>query len=186
MKLYEKIKKIREDLGLSIQDISNKVIKIFGEKKAISYRTIYRVEKGQIAKFSSVLQICAGLGVKLPILLKDTEMEDRLVIRKGEKIDEYTSEGYNYSVLSSPMRHFLTLELTIDPKVKMPVERSPEGNFEKWIYVMKGELLLYLENEKYTLKENDSISFKSSINHHLENNTKTKCVCIVLQNPKHF
>jgi quercetin dioxygenase-like cupin family protein len=186
MKLHEKIKKIREDLALSIQDVSNKVIKIFGEKKAISYRTIYRVEKGQIAKFASVLQICAGLGVKLPVLLKDTEMEDRLVIRKGEKIDEYTSEGYNYSVLSSPMRHFLTLELIIAPKVKMPVERSPEGNYEKWIYVLKGELTLDLGKEKYLLKEGDSISFKSSVDHQFENNTKTNCVCIVLQNPKHF
>jgi quercetin dioxygenase-like cupin family protein len=188
MKLHEKIKKIRENLGLSIPDVSNNIIKVFGDQKAISYRTIYRIENGHIAKFSSVLKICCALGVTLEELLKDTELEDRLVIRKNERIDEYTySEKVHASVISSPTRSFLALELTLDPGGKTQIKQSPlDGHFEKLIYVIEGELTCFVGEEKHVLKSKDSLSFNSAIAHHLENNGKKTCLCTVLQNPKHF
>ena len=90
MKLYEKIRKIREDLGLTIQDVYARCVSIFGREKSMSYRTLQRIEKGQISKFSSILKICCALGIPLEELLKETELQERLVIKKKERIDEYT------------------------------------------------------------------------------------------------
>ena len=75
MKVYEKIRKLREDLGLTIQEVRDRCVSIFGSKEAMSYRTLQRIERGHVAKFSSILKICFALGVPLEDLLKDTELE---------------------------------------------------------------------------------------------------------------
>ena len=188
MKLYEKIKKIREDMGLTLQDVHDRGITIFGTKKALSYRTLQRIEKGQLSKFSSVLKICCTLGITLEELIKETELEDRMVIRKNERLDEYTyNDKVSASITSCPSRSFLALELTLEAGGKSMLEQSPEHqSFEKWIYVVEGELTCYIGEEKFILKKKDAVSFNSSIRHYFENTTKRKCVCAMVQNPKHF
>ena len=128
MKLYEKLKQVREGLGLTIQDVANNALQIFGPKKAISGRTIYRIEKGLTHKFSSIEQICYGMGVQIPVVLRGTELEDRQIIRKKDRIDEFAGEGYLARVVSSPLRSFLALHIILEPKRKMPQERSPQGS----------------------------------------------------------
>lgn len=188
MKLYEKIKKIREDMGLTIQDVYDRGIMIFGENKALSYRTLQRIEKGQLSKFSSVLKICCALGITLEKLIQETELENRMVIRKNERLDEYTYNDKVYaSVTSCPSRSFLALELTLEPGGTSMVEQShPEQSFEKWIYIVEGTMICHIGNERFLLTKKDSISFNSRIRHYFENQGSRKCVCIVIQNPKHF
>ncbi len=188
MKLYEKIKKIREDMGLTIQDVHQRGMTIFGSKKALSYRTLQRIEKGQLSKFSSVLKICCALGVTLEELIKNTELEDRMVIRKNERLDEYTYNDKVFaSVTSGPSRSFLAVELTLAPNGATMVEQSPQHqSFEKWIYVVEGELTCHIAEETFVLKKKDAVSFDSSIRHYFENHTQKKCVCTMVQNPKHF
>ena len=188
LKLYEKIKKTREDLGLTLQDVFNRGVEIFGKKKAMSYRTLQRIEDGYMAKFSSALKICCALGIPLNKLIENTELEQRMVIRKKERLDEYTYNDKAYAhVISSPNRSFLSLELVLEPTGKTALEQSPDDKlYEKWIYVTSGEVICNMGQERFNLKTGDSISFNSSLPHYLENVTPKKCVCIVVQNPKYF
>jgi quercetin dioxygenase-like cupin family protein len=187
MKIHEKIKLIREGLKLNLHDVFERGVHIFGEK-ALSYRTLHRIENGQIAKFSSILKICCALGVPLENLIKDTQLENRMVIRNNERLDEYTyNDKVQASVLSSPSRSFLSLELSLAPKGKTPWEHSPsEGKYEKWIYVIRGKLTCYLGEEKFVLDKADSISFDSATPHCFENTASKTCQTIVVVNPKHF
>jgi len=187
MKIYEKIKLVRLDLRLSLQNVFEKGVTVFG-KKAISYRTLQRIEQGDIAKFSSILKICCAIGIPLEKLIKDTELEDSLVIRKNERLDEYTyNDKIQASVVSSPSRSFLALEMSLKAGGKTAWELSPlDGKYEKWIYVVQGRLTCYLGEEKFILEKKDSISFDSSTKHCFENTAKKSCLCIVVSNPKHF
>lgn len=189
MKLHEKIKKVREELGITIQEVYDRQVEIFGSKKATSYRTLLRIEQGHIAKFSSVLKICCALGITLEELLKETEQESKLVIRKKERLDEYTyNDKVSASVVSAPNRSFLALELNLEPSGKTSTEQSPrdKGTFEKWVYVLEGELTCVVGKEKFKLSGKDTISFDSCLPHHFENNSKKRSLCIVFQNPKYF
>ena len=185
--MYEKIKIVRQDLGLSLRDIYTRGVAIFG-KKAISYRTLLRIEQGTIAKFSSILKICCALGVPLEKLITGTELEGRLVIRKNERLDEYTyNDKVRASVASSPSRTFLALEMSLAAGGKTPWEHSPAGGkYEKWIYVVEGSLTCYLGSEQFILEKRDAISFDSAAAHCFENPNKKPCLCIVIVNPKHF
>ena len=186
MKLNDKIRDTRENLGLTQEQVHDRLKTIFG-KNAISLSTIYRVEKGNISKFHSVEQMSFGLGVPLPSLLKNTELENRQVIRKTDEVDHFSGDGYEAKILSSPVSSYLMIRATLTPKSKRPIEQSPStGNFEKWIHVIKGELTCNLGNEEYILKAGDSISFKSTIEHRLQNDGSETCEYEVLQNPKHF
>ena len=188
MKLYKKIRKVRTDLGLTLQDVYNRGVSVFGSKNSLSYKTLQRIEKGQIAKFSSVLKICYALGIPLEKMIKDTDLEQRLVIRKKERLDEYTyNEKAHASVISSPSRSFLALELILEPSGKTTLEQSPtDGIYEKWVYIVEGELTCILGEEKFVLLSKDTISFDSAVPHIFENNGRKKCICTIITNPKHF
>lgn len=188
MKLHLKIKKTRNDMGMTLQEVYNRGVAAFGAKQALSYKTLQRIEKGQIAKFSSVLKICDAMEIPLEEMIKDTELEQRLVIRKKERLDEFTyNEKVRASVISSPSRSFLALELILEPSGKTAVEQSPaDGKYEKWIYVVEGELTCVLDEERFTLTSKDTISFDSTAPHFFENKGKKKCICTVVINPKYF
>ena len=188
MKMHERIKQIRKELGMSLQEVYAKGELIFGKKKTLSYRTLQRIEKGYIAKFSSVLRICCALGVPLEKALKNTELEQRLVIRKKERLDEYTyNDRVQASVVSSPSQSFLALEMSLKPGGKTAIEQTPlEKKYEKWIYVVSGSLLCQLGSEQFILDKKDSISFESSIPHFFANTAQKPCLCIIVQNPKIF
>ena len=188
MKLHLKIKKTRNDLGLTLQEVYNRGVAAFGAKHALSYKTLQRIEKGQIAKFSSILKICDVMEVPLEKMIKDTELEQCLVIRKKERLDEFTyNEKVHASVISSPSRSFLSLELILEPSGKTAVEQSPtDGKYEKWIYVVEGELTCVLDEERFTLTSKDTISFDGTVPHFFENKGRKKCICTVMTNPKYF
>ena len=127
-------------------------------------------------------------GIPLEKMIKDTDLEQRLVIRKKERLDEYTyNEKAHASVISSPSRSFLALELILEPSGKTTLEQSPtDGIYEKWVYIVEGELTCILGEEKFVLLSKDTISFDSAVPHIFENNGRKKCICTIITNPKHF
>lgn len=186
MKLHEKIKQVREELGLSIQDVYLKGRQVFGAK-AMSYRTLQRIESGYIAKFSSVLKICCAMSVPLARVIKDTELEQRLLIRKNERLDEYTyNDKVHASVVSSPASSFLSLETLLEPGGRTAIEKAPPGRHEKWIYVVEGRLNCQINEELHELHASDSISFDGTMPHSLHNPGPRRCRCLVFETPKHF
>lgn len=188
MKLHERLKQIREELGLNLQDVHRKGVCIFGKNRALSYRTLQRIEKGYIAKFSSVLRICCAMGIPLEKALQGTELEEKMVIRKKERIDEYTyNEKVFASVVSSPSRSFLAMEMTLKPGGKTILEQTSSGKrYEKWLYVVSGSLVCHLGNEKFMLAKRDALSFDSSLPHFFVNTGRKTCLSILVQNPKGF
>lgn len=191
MKLHQKITKIRKEKKLKIRDLHNKLKAIFGEK-ALSYRSLLRIEKGHTdSRISSLYQICLALGITLEELKEGTEEKSGIVdyIKRNKREGKYTYNKNAYAeILSGPKRKFLALELILKPKGKTNIEKDPEGKekFEKWIYILKGELTCIIKDTRFILKKGDCISFYSSIAHSFENNSSKKTSCIIIQNPVHI
>lgn len=189
MKIHEKILYIRKKLGLTLQDVYNLQVQDFGSKDAISLRTLRRIEDGQIAKFTYIIKICQTLGITLVDLLRGTELEDRMLIKNNERMDSYAYSELAYAnVVSSPSSSFLSMELTLQPGGKTIKEQSPHNGqrYEKHIYVIEGKITCFVGNDTYEIKRKDAISLNSTLIHWLENNTKSKAVCLVTQSPKPF
>ena len=191
MKLCQKITKTREEKGLKIKDLHNKLQELFGDK-ALSYRTLLRIEKGDTdGRGSSLYQICLGLGITLKELREGTEEEITVAdaVKKTRREGKYTYNEKVYAdILSGPKRRLLALELILEPGGQTKVEKDPTSEIpcEKWIYVLKGNLTCIVKGVKFSLKKGDCISFDSTLTHSFENNSSAKTCCLVVQNPRHI
>lgn len=192
MTLHEKIRQIRQEKGLSLTALEQRLKEIFGNK-ALRYNTLYRIEKGlRDARISSLSQICIGLGVSLKELKEGTK-EEKLslvdIIKKRDKIAQYVySEKAYAQILTREKESFLGLRLILGPGGKTKLEQDPIelGEFEKWIYGLKGKITCVIGQERHILKKDEVLCFASTIPHSFENNTSQKASCIIIQNPKHI
>ncbi len=192
MKLHEKIKQIRQEKGLSLRQLQERLTVIFGTK-ALRYNTIYRIEKGlRDPRISSLSQICIGLEISLKDLKEGTEEEKNQLlyhISKRDKIAQYVySQNAHASIFSKDNQSFLSLRLELAPGGKTNIEQDPIeiGRFEKWVYGLKGKITCLVGEKKVTLGKNEVVSFESTIPHCFENNTLQKAVCLIIQNPRHI
>ncbi len=188
MKHYEKIKKIRKGLNLSMPDVHSYAKTFLGQQKAISISTMGRIEDGKPTKFSSLIKYCSLLGITLKDLFKDTEFEERLVIRKKERTGGYAyNKGHSY-IVNNPNQSFLAQEFTLEPSGKTPLDYAPanKGKSAKWVYVTRGQLTCVIQDEKFLLKVQDTISFDGTKPHYFENNSRKKCLFIVIENPGRY
>ena len=191
MKLHQKITQLRKERGLKITDLHDKLKEIFGDK-ALSYRTLLRIEKGYTdGRGSSLYQICLGLGILLKELREKTEEEFTIAdyFKKNKRQGKYVySYGAQAEILTGAKTSFLALELTLEKDSKTSIEKDPEGEkkFEKWLYVLRGSLRCVVKGVKFTLKKGDCISFDSSLPHFFENTSSGQTRCIVVQNPRHI
>ena len=192
MKVYEKIRKIRKEKGLSMIELESRLKEIFGDK-ALRYNTIYRIEKGlRDARISSLSQICTGLGISLKELKEGTDAEVSSlidIISKREKTAQYvyTSKA-KAEILTTERQPFLALRLVLEPGGKTNLEQDPAelGKFEKWAYGLRGKVTCVIGNYKYILKKDEALCFDSSLPHYFENTTPKRTLCIIIQNPKHL
>jgi len=191
MNLGEKVKQIREEKGLTLQDMAERLKEIFG-KKALGYNAIYRIEKGlRDPRVSSLSQICLALEVSLKDLKEGTEEEkfspvDQIKRRDGKA--KYVYSNAYAEILSKDRQRILALRLILLPGGKTNLEQDPLelGRFEKWIYGTKGKVTCVVGENKYILGKDEVIAFESTIPHYFENNTLKKASCVIIQNPKHL
>jgi len=189
VKLYEKIRQERKKRKLSLQDVYNLVYTRYGPKGCIGYQTLFRIEKGKIAKFVNILKICSVFGITLTELFKNTEYENRMLIRKNERINCYSyNDKVSADVISGPSTNFIQYEVTFEPQGKTIIEQSPHDGkaYEKSIYVTTGELTCTIDNEEFILKAKDNLCFNSTFPHFFENKKNNRCICLIYQNPKHY
>lgn len=189
MKHYEKIKKIRNDLNLTVRDVYERGVAILGPQKAISISTINRIEAGKPHKFSSLVALCFILGITLKELFKGTEFEECLIIRKKERTSGYQfNEKASSSIINNPNQNFLAQEFLLISGGETALDRAPQnkGKYEKLIYVVSGKLTCMIDNEEIFLKGGDTISFNSVKPHRFKNATKAKCKFIAVENPGRY
>lgn len=191
MELREKIRQIREEKGLSREELYQRLKEIFGDK-TIQPNTIWRIESGLTsARASSLHQLCIGLGVSLKDLLGEIEPESKLVdiVKKNKRIDQYVyNQKAQTEILTPHHRRFLVQELTLLPGGQTRTEEDPieVGKFEKWVYCLAGEITCVVGTERHPLNKGDCLSFESNIPHYFENNSSRKTHCLIVQNPRYI
>ena len=194
MKLGEKIRYIRKTAKkMKLKELHERLKFIFGNK-AISYKSLIRIERGQRdGRFKSIHQIACGLGLEVKELLSGTERElpqEKAVLadimRKKTRSGRFEyNEKALIEILSSDKGSFMGMELLLEPDASTKVEEDPEGT-EMLLIGTKGKITADIHNEIHTIGIGDSIYFKSHLPHHFENKTKKPAKGIIIQNPKSF
>lgn len=176
IEIAARIKEVRENLGLSIQDVV--------EKTTINKYDYQDYESGQIdIPVSAILQISACFDVDISVLLTGENPQNIgfSITRKGEGVSVERHSQYKYQALAHDFAHkkgspFI---LTIDASDEEVHYNSHSG--QEFIYVLDGTIKIYFKDDVYSLKEGDSIYFDAKITHAVktENGERAKVLAVV-------
>ncbi len=164
----KKIKKLRQEKGLTLQDLS--------EKTGLSKGLISQIENEQVSPpISTLMKIANGLNVEISYFFEQDEPTEKItVIRKNERISSgrrgikgNINIGYTYELLAHkrPHKHMEPFLVTFEPKDRDDVIMfNHEG--EEFHFVIAGRLEMLAEGyDPIILEEGDSLYFDSSVPH---------------------
>jgi transcriptional regulator with XRE-family HTH domain len=162
----ERIKKVREAAGVSLQDLA--------DRTGFSSALVNQIENHLVSPPLGALgKIAHALGVKIGDLWGEKAKEPYTIVRKGDRrqVSRFASKegvayGYSYESLGfgkkdRRMEPFLIrLE---PPTVKDPKPSAHEG--EEFLFVLSGTMEVHLEGHTDVLEPGDSILYDASVPH---------------------
>ncbi|MBV8328162.1 cupin domain-containing protein [Chryseobacterium sp.] len=73
---------------------------------------------------------------------------------------------------------------------KMPAGSSEKAHFhqvsEQFFYVLKGEAVLYIDEEKFVMQQGESISVRSGAKHFISNESENEVEFLVISSPSTY
>lgn len=161
MEIGSKVRKIRLQQGLTLQDVANAC--------KCSKALLSKIENNKVVPALATLsKISKALNVKVSTLMENDPSNGTAVTPSQiDNPDAFisTSKGYSIYAFASQFS---------DKKMQPLLVRSEKGEVrvhrvshdgEEFIYVIQGEVQVCVGGEKYQLKENESIYFES-VNEH--------------------
>ncbi len=165
MTLGERIKKVRNEKNLSLRDLAANL--------ELSASFLSQIEQGKASpSIENLKKIANSLDCKVSYLIEDEEeKKDTVLIRaKDRNVVESMDSKAKISLLTSS-----DIEKSMEPIL---YEIMPEGesgkdfyhhNGEEFVFVIEGELDVYINDDLYHLEQGDSIYFKSNQKHKFKN-----------------
>lgn len=166
MSLGDRIKKNRNEKGLSLRDLAGKV--------NLSASFLSQIEQGKASpSIENLKKIATCLDVRVSYLIEDDEVKKNTdVMRKNERhAIESIDSNTKISLLTSS-----NIEKNMEPIL---YEIAPGGESgrdyythpgEEFIFILEGTLDIHINEIIHTLDEGDSLYFKSSQKHRFVNN----------------
>lgn len=161
--IHLKIKALRQEKGLTLKDMS--------EQTGLSLSFLSQIERGASSlSITSLKKISEALNIHINYFFLDEDNQPNFVIRKNERHSFSTKLGsqlYNRLSGTFPGRKLEPLIVTLPPHMN---EEHPYSHIgEEFYYVLDGEVIFYINKEKFHLYEGDTIHYPSSVSHQWEN-----------------
>lgn len=151
-KLGERIKAYRENLGMTVEELSL--------KSQVDVRTISRLESGLLVPgMGAMFRIAKAMGQRLGTFMDDQYAEDPIISRAEEPVDE---EGVKMMAHGKPDRNMDPYWIVLDEKGTIK-NMAFEGEF--FMVVVAGEIELNYGGKTERLKQGDSAYFNALVKH---------------------
>ena len=162
----ERVKALREAMGLSLRDLS--------ERSGVSPTMLSQVERGGTSPTLAVAEkIASGLDLSLSQLLRLDEVPHVVVSRAGDhRVRE--RGGHRIEEVTPPLpgqradvsTHSLSPGSSTGGSGDAPMH---EPGSRETAVVLDGEVVLVFEGERHQLAGGDSVTFDADLPHHFEN-----------------
>ncbi len=159
----EKIKAIRQNKGLSMQQLA--------EKAGLAKALISQIENGQVSPpIATLLKVANSLNTDISLLFQEEASDAKtVVVRSDERLVSPRRQvkgkahlGYNYEALAytKTSKHMEPFLVTFEAKdAEDVIQFTHEG--EECAFVLEGSLEFSSPDEKVVLKPGDCIYFES-------------------------
>jgi len=175
--IHIKIKALRQERNLTLKDMS--------EVTGLSLSFLSQIERGASSlSITSLKKISDALGVHINYFFLEENTQEHYVVRANEHHSFTTSSGSQvYTRLTGTFnnRKLEPLKVVLPPHMH---EQHPYShNGEEFYYVLKGEVIFYLNEEKFHLFEGDTIHYPSSLIHQWENPLSSESIVLSIVTP---
>lgn len=161
----ERVRKVREKRGLSLQDVSTRT------DLGVSF--LEQIEEGGVSPpLGTVIKLAKALEMKMGYFISGEEERAYTIVRRSARkvISRYDSKkqkqyGYEYESLAPHKkdRHMDPFLVSLDPADTESERSTHEG--QEFIYVLKGKMKVRLAEEEHILELGDAIYYDSSVPH---------------------
>lgn len=181
-----KIKQLREDRGLKIEELA--------ERANLNLTLIEEIEDCKVVpSLTPLVKIARSLGVRLGTFLDDSPLNDPVIVKKdnndrviyfsGEEDQTNRSSLEFHSLAAGKVdRHMEPFVINVDVQDDLSKKLSSHEG-EEFIYVLKGEIELIYGKDNYIVSEGDSMYYNSIVPHHLHAHKENAQILAVLYTP---
>ncbi len=182
----ERIKAVREANGVTLQELA--------EKSGYSAALLNQVENHlDSPPLGALAKIASALGVPISELWGERDTEPYSLVKKdeGREVSRFASKegisyGYEYRSLGfgKKNRHIEPYIVTLEPPtVKPPAPSTHPG--EEFIFVVSGEVEVYLDGHTDLLQPGDSIQYDATVPHRVRSHGKNRAeILAVIWSPE--
>ena len=177
--IFQKIKQLRFEHGMTLKDLS--------EKTDLSVSFLSQIERGTSSlAITSLKKIADAVGVKMIHFFEETENLNYAVKKQDQKPFKIESSDSTYIRLSNNFadRKIEPFLVTIKPHQKESEPVKHPG--EEFYYVLKGAVLLTVDQTEYYLREGEAIHFPSPLPHIWENPLDQETILLSVITPVIF
>ena len=163
MTIGKKLRKSRNDKGMSLRELATKV--------ELSASFLSQIEQGKASP-------------SIDDDIRNIEYIKKDSIKYIESLDSNIKMGILLSNNREKNMEPIIYEIGIDGESGR--DFYSHGSSEEFIYILEGELEVYVANKKYKLSKGDSLYFKSSLKHRFKNTSKTEVKALWVVSPPTF
>ncbi len=176
------IKELRSQRGLTLEEVA--------KRSGCTPGFLSQLERNKAAPSISMLYaIAEALGVKVIDFFPDGINATKVTHHSGREQFHFEGSAIIYSSLSAKFSHAAlgAFLLTIRPANQaLPTDEFRAHMGEEFGYVLEGVLRLWIGDTFYDLYAGDSVYFKSTVKHRLENRSNQPVVALWLITPSLF
>ncbi len=176
LSIGQKIRRLRKIRGLSIQQLS--------EETGMGYSYISGLENDKYSISINNLQRLASYFNIDMIHFLENNFKQTTLVRKQDRNNITTEDGVNFQVITSDdATHMQVSFITLPPNAptERHIHKHPKG--EEFISVIEGEVIVLIEEEKYVLREGDSVIFPSDREHVIYTDSSSAKIILVATPP---
>lgn len=160
-----RVRIFRERLGMSMEDLA--------KNAGVDIAVVRNIEQNKIyPPIGVMVRLARALGQRLGTFLDDQFVDDPLVVRKNERVEETAAQPggaaghYHYYSLGKGKtdRHMEPFFIVVEPSGDETLS-SHEG--EELVIVISGQVELEYGKKKITLNAGDSMYYNSIVPHNL-------------------
>jgi len=161
----QRTKELRQQRGMTLDEVA--------ERAGCTSGFLSQVERNKAVPSISLLYTLAEvLDTRVTEFFPETIKAAKIVRSENRQSFHFEGSPTHYSLLTSKFPHsaidgFL---LTVIPAHKaLPTDEKRAHEGEEFYYIFKGVVRFWLDEDHYDLYKGDSIHFRSTISHRLEN-----------------
>lgn len=161
----ERVKRAREDKGLSLLDMSRRT--------GLDETLLSEIEEGQSAPpLGTIIKLAKALEMKMGYFISGDELRPFTIVRRGDRrvVSRYDSKrdkhyGYGYESLApyKKNRHMEPFLVTLQPSTTEEERSTHDG--QEFIFVLSGSMEVRLGEEIHVLEPGDAIYYDSTVPH---------------------